>query len=282
MATENIVAEVVIETQAVQTVAEYVEHEREIGQGEEQAMRGRWAFGCSLLLERAANGGKQLPHGRLDEICDAVGRSRAEIGFRMKFAERYDTEEKVSNALGTYGTWHEIILAGLTDKPHVSHNSGDNEWYTPAEYIMAARQWMGEIELDPASSDIANKAIRAKRYFTAQDDGLERDWSGRVWMNPPYAGDLIGQFVDKLCEHVDNEDVPQATVLVNNATDTAWFHELAARATAICFPSGRVGFENADGRQAKPLQGQALLCIGGNRRDAASIFKQFGFVVSVL
>jgi hypothetical protein len=65
------------------------------------------------------------------------------------------------------------------------------EWYTPAAILEAARKALGAIDLDPASSDIAQALVQARAFFTAEDDGLAQEWHGRVWLNPPYSRDLI-------------------------------------------------------------------------------------------
>jgi ParB family chromosome partitioning protein len=153
----------------------------------------------------------------------------------------------------------------LTKKAHVSNNSGNNEWYTPKHYIDIAYEVMGGIDCDPASSDIANKTVQAAEYYTAQDNGLNQSWYGRIWMNPPYAQPLIQQFCDKLIGEIETGNVIQACILVNNATETTWFQTLLKNASAIWFIKARVKFIDMYGNPSgAPLQGQCMLYFGGN------------------
>jgi phage N-6-adenine-methyltransferase len=164
---------------------------------------------------------------------------------------------------------------------HVGHNSGENEWYTPAEYIEAARIVMGGIDLDPATSDAANRVVKAAQIFTESDDGLTEQWDGRVWMNPPYAQPLISTFCEKLAESVRVGTVTQACALVNNATETQWFRALVDVSAVICFPTGRVRFWSPSKESATPLQGQAVLYAGANVSVFTEHFSAFGWIADI-
>ncbi len=66
---------------------------------------------------------------------------------------------------------------------HALLSSATPEHYTPPEVIAAAREVMGEIDLDPASCARANAVVKARLFFA--DDGLDLPWHGRVFCNPP-------------------------------------------------------------------------------------------------
>jgi len=168
----------------------------------------------------------------------------------------------------------------IFDKAHVSHNTGENEWYTPSIYIDAAREVMGTIDLDPASSGIANKTVMATTHYSIQDDGRKMEWKGNVWLNPPYAQPLISQFCDLLIKNYKDDKVQQACVLVNNATETNFYQNMLFFCNAVCFIKGRIKFIDKQGRESgTPLQGQTVLYFGSNRDKFAQYFGKFGVVL---
>ncbi len=138
---------------------------------------------------------------------------------------------------------------------HRAQGTGENEWYTPAEYIEMARQVLGVINLDPATSETANRVVQAEQIFTLQDNGLVQEWHGNVWMNPPYSQPHIQLFIEKMVSEVEAGRAQQAIALTHNYTDTAWFHCAAEHCQAICFTRGRIAFLSPDGDKAAPTRG---------------------------
>jgi len=162
--------------------------------------------------------------------------------------------------------------------PHVTHNSGEVEWYTPPDIIERARGAMGAIDCDPASNAFANKNVKADTFYTVEDNGLEKKWHGRVWMNPPYARGICAQFCDAVVRKFEDKEIEQACVLVNNATDTKWFQRLAKASTAVCILRGRVKFLDRNGRRGHPLQGQWVLYFGPSSVAFAEAFSGAGAI----
>ena len=165
---------------------------------------------------------------------------------------------------------------------HVGNNSGNNEWYTPERFLTSARHVMGSIDFDPASNDIAQKTVRAMIYCTKEFSGLDVDWFGRVWMNPPYSAALIKQFAAKLKQQRAVGNVNEFCVLTNNATETVWFRDILSVSDAVCFLNKRVRFLDPDGNKGDPLQGQVIFYSGVNLKVFIDEFSTHGEIMVTL
>lgn len=159
--------------------------------------------------------------------------------------------------------------------PLQAMQSGNPEWYTPKAIIQAARQALGgAIDLDPASCEFANRLIKAKRFYTKDDDGLAAVWSGRVWLNPPYNRGIIEKFVSKF---FNSPQITAGIMIGNNNTETKWASSLLSLCSAVCFPVGRVRFYNqTDSAAGAPLQGQMIGAIGVPPEEFKKAFEDIG------
>ena len=164
----------------------------------------------------------------------------------------------------------------VKSKPYVTNNSNNDEWYTPEEYIEMAREVLQHIDLDPASCAYANKTIKADRYFSIDDDGLQHTWNGKIWMNPPYGSKLIKEFAKKFVVEYRDGHIQEGIVLVNNSTDSKWFRGLAKEASAIVFVTGRINFNSSFRESKRPLQGQAFLYFGKHNDSFLKVFSHIG------
>ena len=148
----------------------------------------------------------------------------------------------------------------------VLHSSDSNEWYTPAPIIEVARRVLGQIELDPASCAAANEIVQAARYYTIGDDGLRQPWRcNTLWLNPPYGktGNRSNQDIwsQQLVQAYRVGLVGEAMLLVNAATDTAWFQALG-RELPFCLIAGRLKFWRPEVPADSPTHGSALFYLG--------------------
>jgi phage N-6-adenine-methyltransferase len=119
----------------------------------------------------------------------------------------------------------------------VHFSSKTDMWATPQKFFDKYNEEY-RFTLDPcATSDNAKCPI----YFTEADDGLKQQWTGSVWMNPPYGREII-----KWMKKAYESSLQGATVvcLVPSRTDTKWWHDYAMKGE-IEFIKGRLKFGDA-------------------------------------
>jgi hypothetical protein len=153
-----------------------------------------------------------------------------------------------------------------------TEGTGEFERYTPAAYIEPVREVLGEIDLDPATSEKAQETVRANEYFTAEDDGLAQPWHGRVFLNPPYHRQLCPLFIDKLIAEIAAGRVDEAILLTNNCADTEWFDNAAGVCDSLCFTRGRIKFLNQHETEVLPTQGQTFFYYGRDPDKFETVF----------
>lgn len=223
---------------------------------------------------------------RIEEVAQPEVKALAAAGdVSINLASQFTElpQEVQQEAIAAIAEHHEPAKEVMREAVHNhrAQGTGENEWYTPQEHIDAACKVLGTIDLDPASSEIANQRVQAGRIFTIADDGLTKEWGGKVWMNPPYAQPHIANFIEKLASEYEAGRVTEAIALTHNYTDTQWFHRAALSCAAICFTRGRIGFLSPEGKRAAPTQGQAFFYYGSKVEQFIEAFCRIGFVVEV-
>lgn len=124
-------------------------------------------------------------------------------------------------------------------------------WLTPPSVIDALGGWRS-FDLDPCAAPEPRPWPTALRMNAQLDgNGLLMEWSGRVWLNPPYGGD-IAAWLAKMAQN------DQGTALLGVRSETeAWQVHVWPRASGMLFLDGRLRFCRPDGKVAKGNAGHA-------------------------
>lgn len=186
----------------------------------------------------------------------------------------------------------------------INQTSRAVEYYSPTPIVEAARATMGGIDIDPASSPIANRVVQAQRYYTKHDNGLRQTWqAATVWMNHPFsrgeqpcnrrckkkacqqrgyhiAEELPGNeiWINKLIHHYQAGDIEQACCITFASTSEAWFAPLFAY--PMCFLQPRTNYYLPCGAKARGVtKGSVVTYLGPNVNRFAHHFVNLGAVV---
>lgn len=163
-------------------------------------------------------------------------------------------------------------MSGVFGEGVSRSSSKSAEWYTP--------KWVFEelgldFDLDPSSPHDMESMVPARNKYTIFDDGLSKQWFGRVWLNPPY-GRETPFWIRRMISH------GYGIALVFSRTDASWFQEAMRSADAILFLSGRIEFipgkENAH-KKSRCGAGTAMFAFGDSNVAALKKLSDRGFYV---
>ena len=136
-------------------------------------------------------------------------------------------------------------------KHHQTTVGKNDEWITPKWII----DNLGIFDLDPCSP--INRPFKtAMHHYTINDDGLKKDWFGRVWLNPPFNRYQKHLWMKRMCGH--NNGI--ALIPANMETEV-FKKYVYGKASGICFLDRRPHFCYVDGKEAKANSGCTIVLI---------------------
>lgn len=136
---------------------------------------------------------------------------------------------------------------------HGNMTDRSDDWYTPA-YVFEA---LGcTFDLDVSAPVEGPRYVPTKRWLWER--GLEQEWSGFVWMNPPYGHQSTKRaWLSKFIGHRNG------IALLPDRTSAPWWQEAAAQMDLLLFATPKIKFEKPDGSIGdSPGSGSVFMALG--------------------
>jgi phage N-6-adenine-methyltransferase len=148
---------------------------------------------------------------------------------------------------------------------HAGNASTHHAWETPQPLLDRLYSVFRRFDLDPCSPRRTRPPVKARMYYTADDDGLSLAWHGVVFVNPPY-GRQLPAWIAKARAEVEQGNARTVVALIPARPDTSYWHEHIAGKADVYFIRGRLCFNTS---QSAPFP--SALAVWG--ADAATLEK---------
>ena len=152
---------------------------------------------------------------------------------------------------------------------HQSAKMKNDEWLTPLHLLRP----LGTFDLDPCAP-IVRPWDTARHHYTKEDDGLKKEWFGRVWLNPPYS--IKFKFI-----HLANHRY--ITGQIKNCFMLLTLNTLACHASKcldqypVCIHRGRLNFVPLSGQdETQNTVNSAFVYLGEDVKKFELIFSKYG------
>jgi hypothetical protein len=172
----------------------------------------------------------------------------------------------------------------LKQSMQVLTSSETNEWYTPPWVIGLVREVFGEIMLDPASNEHAQRWIKARRYYAIEDDGLSLPWASEtLFLNPPYGktGSRSNQEIWMAYLISQLPYIGSCIALTKTVPGYRWWNGLwrGLWPGPLCITSERISFVSPTGKTGKSKAASTFWYYGPDEGEFRAVFNKIGRVV---
>lgn len=167
-------------------------------------------------------------------------------------------------------------------------SSASNDWGTPAYLVKLAREVFDEqcIDLDPCSTAVAQRTVKARRFLGKSDDSLQQPWCGRVFINPPFgvlgSCSQQGLFLRKALEEHGAGRASEVLLLLKAAIGYSWFQQVFQLPHA--FLKQKVSFVCQDNSYRQPSHeasnphGTVVVYLGKNVHRFCHVFSEIAAI----
>jgi hypothetical protein len=132
-----------------------------------------------------------------------------------------------------------------------------NEHYTP-KWVFDKLGLNFDLDVAAPLGNIGSH-VPATNYFTEQDDGLQQDWFGRVWCNPPFSKATL--WANKFLDYNNG-------VAIMPNSNAYWVDRLWDSDAHIIKLPYRTFYERPDGTSKRIMYTTYLIAVGDDNKTA--------------